>query len=105
MGERRAGHGPAVSEPAAWIDYYLSHRSDRLRAVADAAHDRGSGADLAGAAADAEALDDLVQRVVERVYADVPQQLWPAAALSVTSRPTVAAAPVIAYEPGVAVME
>lgn len=80
------GHGPAVSEPAAWIDYYLSHRSDRLRAVADAAHDRGSGADLAGAAADAEALDDLVQRVVERVYADVPQQLWPAAALSVRAQ-------------------
>ncbi len=27
-----------------------------------------------------------MQRVVERVYADVPQQLWPAAALSVRAQ-------------------
>ncbi|MFM2438222.1 MAG: hypothetical protein RLZ55_1041 [Actinomycetota bacterium] len=75
------GHGPVVAEPAAWIDYYLGHRHDRLRAVAGVVGGRASIA-----ARDDDALDELVADVVEVVYADVPRQLWPAAALSVRAQ-------------------
>lgn len=75
------GHGPVVEEPAAWIDYYLGHRHDRLRAVAAVVGGRS-----ATAARDDDALDELVAEVVEVVYADVPRQLWPAAALSVRAQ-------------------
>ena len=64
------GHGPAVPDPAEVVRYYLDHRRLRLEQVRTA---------LAAGAADADA-------VVEMVYADVPQALWPAARLSVLAQ-------------------
>lgn len=72
------GHGPVIDDPAGWIDFYLTHRHERLRAVAEVADQRGL--DFGEGQSD---LDDVVTQVVEVVYADVPQHLWPAAALSV----------------------
>ncbi len=67
------GHGPALPDAAAVIDAYLVHRQQRLDEVAAAAADLRSGPGLARA-------------VVEWVYADVPQVLWPAAELSVRAQ-------------------
>jgi 4-hydroxy-3-methylbut-2-enyl diphosphate reductase IspH len=52
------------------IEYYLSHRQQRLQQVRAAV--------LAGASTPHE--------VVERVYADVDRVLWPAAELSVRAQ-------------------
>lgn len=64
------GHGPVIDEPAAVVDFYLEHRAERLdqvrRAVAE------------GAVTPRE--------VVELVYADVDEGLWPAAELSVAAQ-------------------
>jgi glyoxylase-like metal-dependent hydrolase (beta-lactamase superfamily II) len=79
------GHGPVVADPVAWIDYYLEHRHSRLRQITEAM----AALDLApptlteaGELAD----DAVVDAVVARVYADVPQSLWPAAAVSVRAQ-------------------
>lgn len=64
------GHGPALPDAAGVVRYYLEHRQQRLEQVRAA---------LAAGAADAEA-------VVRVVYADVPQQVWPAASLSVKAQ-------------------
>jgi glyoxylase-like metal-dependent hydrolase (beta-lactamase superfamily II) len=61
------GHGPVLEDPAGVVRYYLDHRLERLIEV-QAAVD-------AGARTAAE--------VVERVYADVPRTVWPAAERSV----------------------
>jgi glyoxylase-like metal-dependent hydrolase (beta-lactamase superfamily II) len=66
------GHGPVVDDPAAVLDYYLDHRQERLDQVRDA---------LAAGATTA-------REVVERVYFDVDQSLWPAAELSVEAQLT-----------------
>ena len=67
------GHGPALPDAAAVIDAYLEHRQQRLAEVAAAVADLPPGAGLARA-------------VVERVYADVPRVLLPAAELSVRAQ-------------------
>lgn len=67
------GHGPALPDAAAVIEAYLDHRRERLEEVAAAAADLPVGPDLPRA-------------VVERVYADVPRLLWPAAELSVRAQ-------------------
>jgi glyoxylase-like metal-dependent hydrolase (beta-lactamase superfamily II) len=64
------GHGPTVSDPAAVVRYYLDHRLERLGQVRAAAEVSGGEVDA----------------VVERVYADVPRELWPAARLSVQAQ-------------------
>jgi glyoxylase-like metal-dependent hydrolase (beta-lactamase superfamily II) len=64
------GHGPVLEHPVAVLDYYLSHRAERLAQVRDAV--------AAGARAPAQ--------VVEAVYADVDRALWPAAELSVRAQ-------------------
>lgn len=61
------GHGPVLEDPAGVVRHYLDHRAERLVEV--------RGALDAGARSAAE--------VVERVYADVPRTLWPAAERSV----------------------
>jgi glyoxylase-like metal-dependent hydrolase (beta-lactamase superfamily II) len=61
------GHGPVLDRALPVIEYYLEHRAQRL--------DQVRAAVAAGAA---EPMD-----VVRTVYADVDQQLWPAAELSV----------------------
>jgi glyoxylase-like metal-dependent hydrolase (beta-lactamase superfamily II) len=64
------GHGPVVTEPAAWLSFYRHHRLERLDQVraALAAGDRTAG------------------DVVARVYTDVDRSLWPAAEQSVRAQ-------------------
>ena len=57
------GHGEAVTEPAARIDWLVAHRREREAQILDA---------LGHGPADPAAL-------VARVYADTPRALWPAA--------------------------
>ena len=68
------GHGPFVPDAAAMVAFYRTHRAERLEQVRQALAD--------GAAAS----PDVVQAVVERVYADVPREVWPAAAQSVAAQ-------------------
>lgn len=68
------GHGPVVPDAAGMVAFYRTHRAERLEQV------RQALADGAGTA------PDPVQAVVERVYADVPREVWPAAAQSVAAQ-------------------
>jgi glyoxylase-like metal-dependent hydrolase (beta-lactamase superfamily II) len=68
------GHGPTIPDAAGMVAFYRAHRRERLEQVRQA---------LADGAAQAP---DIVQAVVERVYADVPREVWPAAALSVAAQ-------------------
>ena len=64
------GHGPVLDSPAEVLDGYLAHRADRLEQVRAAV---AAGASTA-------------REVVERVYADVDESLWPAAEQSVAAQ-------------------
>jgi glyoxylase-like metal-dependent hydrolase (beta-lactamase superfamily II) len=66
------GHGPELPDAAAVATAYLAHREQRLDQVRDA---------LAQLGPDASA-----RAVVELVYADVDESLWPAAELSVRAQ-------------------
>lgn len=73
------GHGPALADPVAAIDGYLAHRQDRLEQIRAALADLAEAGDLPPAA-------ELPMALVRVVYADVPQQVWPAAELSVRAQ-------------------
>jgi glyoxylase-like metal-dependent hydrolase (beta-lactamase superfamily II) len=61
------GHGPALTEdPGAVLEYYLAHRAFRE-------------AQLIAALADGP---QTVDELVARIYAEVPREVWPAAAQS-----------------------
>jgi glyoxylase-like metal-dependent hydrolase (beta-lactamase superfamily II) len=64
------GHGPVLPDAGAALDFYLTHRQERLAQVAAAVS--------AGATSAPE--------VVAAVYADVDPALWPAAELSVRAQ-------------------
>jgi glyoxylase-like metal-dependent hydrolase (beta-lactamase superfamily II) len=64
------GHGPLLAEPAATLDYYIEHRAERLAKI-EAALDAGART---------------VKDIVERVYVDVDQALWPFAEWSVRAQ-------------------
>ncbi|MGH3399407.1 MAG: MBL fold metallo-hydrolase [Streptosporangiaceae bacterium] len=64
------GHGPLLAQPARTLDYYLAHRAQRLTEVRAA---------LAAG-------DTTPAQIVERVYADVPREVWPAAQMAVRSQ-------------------
>jgi glyoxylase-like metal-dependent hydrolase (beta-lactamase superfamily II) len=64
------GHGPARRNPLDVVRFYRRHRAERLEQVREAV--------AAGARTPPE--------VVERVYADVPREVWPAAELSVRAQ-------------------
>lgn len=64
------GHGPVVTDPGAVLDFYLTHREERLDQVRAA---KAAGARTA-------------REVVETVYADVDPVLWDAAELSVRAQ-------------------
>ena len=64
------GHGPVIEDALAVLDYYLTHRAERLDQVRSAL-ERGAGTPREG---------------VETVYADVDPVLWPAAELSVRAQ-------------------
>lgn len=68
------GHGPALGDAAAVVAFYRTHRQERLEQVRQALAD--------GAAQEA----DPVEGVLTRVYADVPQEVWPAARLSIRAQ-------------------
>ena len=63
------GHGPVIEDALAVLDYYIAHRTERLRQVGDALQTLGPTA--------------TARAVVELVYADVSPILWGAAELSV----------------------
>jgi glyoxylase-like metal-dependent hydrolase (beta-lactamase superfamily II) len=64
------GHGPVLSSPRAVLDFYLTHRAERLAEIkaALAAGDRTRA------------------QIVARVYADVDRALWPFAEISVRAQ-------------------
>lgn len=68
------GHGPALSDAAAMVAFYRTHRQERLDQVRQALQD--------GAAQEA----DPVEGVLTRVYADVPPTVWPAARMSIRAQ-------------------
>jgi glyoxylase-like metal-dependent hydrolase (beta-lactamase superfamily II) len=63
------GHGPMLTSPAATLDYYITHRHERLAEVEAAL----------------EAGDRSTDQIVARIYADVDRALWPFAAFSVSA--------------------
>ncbi|QBJ96979.1 MBL fold metallo-hydrolase [Rhodococcus sp. ABRD24] len=63
------GHGPELPDLETVARYYRAHREERLAQVRDALDTLGSHAD--------------VRAVVEHVYTDVDETLWPAAEQSV----------------------
>jgi glyoxylase-like metal-dependent hydrolase (beta-lactamase superfamily II) len=64
------GHGPVLSDALGVLEFYISHRKERLVQV-----------EAALAAGDCTA-----QEVVRRVYAEVDPAVWPAAELSVRAQ-------------------
>lgn len=64
------GHGPLLADPAATLDYYITHRAERLAEI--------QAAVAAG--------DTTVAQIVARVYADVDRALWPFARWSVQAQ-------------------
>jgi glyoxylase-like metal-dependent hydrolase (beta-lactamase superfamily II) len=64
------GHGPMLTDPLGTLDYYLSHREERLDQVRSAL--------AAGAKTPAE--------IVAMIYTDVDKSLWPAAEWSVRAQ-------------------
>jgi glyoxylase-like metal-dependent hydrolase (beta-lactamase superfamily II) len=64
------GHGPMLSDPVGALDYYLSHREERLDQVRSAL--------AAGAKTPAE--------IVALIYTDVDKSVWPAAEWSVRAQ-------------------
>ncbi len=70
LGALLPGHGPLLADPLATLDYYITHRAERLAEIraALAAGDRSASA------------------IVARVYADVDSSLWPYARMSVLAQ-------------------
>lgn len=64
------GHGPTVTDAAGVVRYYLDHRTERLEQVRAAIEVVGAD----------------VEAILQTVYADVSQDLWPAARLSVMAQ-------------------
>jgi len=64
------GHGPLLAEPATILDFYITHRSERL-------------AEIRAALAAGDRAPD---QIVARVYADVDKALWPFAEMSVKAQ-------------------
>lgn len=64
------GHGPLLGDPLAVIDFYITHRAERL-------------AEIRAALA---AGDRTRSEIVARVYAEVDRKLWPAAEMSVRAQ-------------------
>jgi len=64
------GHGPLLADPLTTLDFYLTHRAERL-------------AEIRAALA---AGDRTVDQIVPRVYADVDRALWPFAEMSVQAQ-------------------
>ncbi|MEO5608935.1 MAG: MBL fold metallo-hydrolase [Ornithinibacter sp.] len=70
------GHGPVVPDAGAMVSFYRTHRRERLEQVRAALADGAAGE------------DDPVEGVLRRVYADVPEAVWPAARMSIRAQLT-----------------
>ena len=75
------GHGPVIADALGALDYYISHRHQRLEQVSSALAQLRSADHPEGIA-----VDELPRRVVEIVYQDVDPVLWGAAELSVRAQ-------------------
>jgi glyoxylase-like metal-dependent hydrolase (beta-lactamase superfamily II) len=75
------GHGPVIADALGALDYYISHRHQRLEQVSSALARLRSADHPEGIA-----VDELPRRVVEIVYQDVDPVLWGAAELSVRAQ-------------------
>jgi len=75
------GHGPVIDNALGALDYYISHRHERLGQVRDALATLRDEPHPEGVAS-----DDLPRRIVEIVYADVDPVLWGAAEMSVRAQ-------------------
>jgi glyoxylase-like metal-dependent hydrolase (beta-lactamase superfamily II) len=75
------GHGPVIDDALGALDFYISHRAERLAQVEGAVAQLRDAPHPEGLAA-----DELPRRVVEIVYADVDPVLWGAAELSVRAQ-------------------
>ncbi len=75
------GHGPVIPDALAVLDYYISHRGERLDQVREALRVLVSEPHPEGLAA-----EELPRKVVELVYQDVDPILWGAAELSVRAQ-------------------
>lgn len=64
------GHGPLLAQPLTVVDYYITHRAQRLSEI--------EAALAAG--------DRTTAEIVARVYADVDRSLWPYAEYSVQAQ-------------------
>jgi len=79
------GHGPVIPSALPTLDYYISHRYERLEQVREALR----ALDVPLSALSAESTTPgLPRQVVQIVYADVDPVLWPAAELSVRAQLT-----------------
>jgi glyoxylase-like metal-dependent hydrolase (beta-lactamase superfamily II) len=76
------GHGPVIPDALPVLDHYIAHRRERLDQVREALRT------LHASARSGEPLDPdtIPRRIVELVYADVDEILWPAAELSVRAQ-------------------
>jgi glyoxylase-like metal-dependent hydrolase (beta-lactamase superfamily II) len=66
------GHGPELPSAAAAASFYLAHREERLEQIRDALRTLGA--------------DARPRQIVKLVYADVPENVWWAAELSVKAQ-------------------
>jgi glyoxylase-like metal-dependent hydrolase (beta-lactamase superfamily II) len=81
------GHGPVIESALPALDFYVTHRKERLDQVRSALRSLHAEArDSTHPAGVPLDHDDLPRRIVERVYADVDPVLWPAAELSVRAQ-------------------
>ena len=71
------GHGPVIENALGALDYYISHRQQRLEQVRAALVQLGDEAPMG---------DALIKQVVEIVYADVDPVLWGAAEQSLRAQ-------------------
>lgn len=75
------GHGPVIDNALGALDYYISHRHERLEQVRAALDQLAVEPHPEGLAT-----EELPRRVVEIVYTDVDPVLWGAAELSVRAQ-------------------
>ena len=80
------GHGPVIEDALGALDYYITHRHDRLEQVREALRGLEVPSRMSVPAVEAALAGQLPRRVVEAVYTDVDPTLWGAAELSVRAQ-------------------
>lgn len=81
------GHGPVVPDAEGTVTAYLEHRQARLDQVRQAV-EKIRRTSPGRTIPDERGPEGLADAVVRTVYADVPQEVWPAARLSVLAQLT-----------------